>query len=82
MCGFVFALMLAVFLAMLVLVGWGFARHARTANKIFELTHRELDRRLAEAGKPTEAADLKCEHCGSQVPAGPVCPNCGARLTG
>ena len=79
MFGFVFALMFAVFLAMLVLVGFGFVRHARTANKIFQLADRELDRRLAET---RTAADVECVHCGSRVPTGTHCPNCGASLSG
>jgi hypothetical protein len=72
-----FGLLSVVFIVMFVLVGVGFLRHARTANRIFDLAHRELDRRHAELERP---AEVECAHCGSRVPHARDCPNCGAGL--
>ena len=72
-----FGLLTAVFVVMLVLVAVSFLRHARTANRIFDLAHRELDRRHADLDRP---AEVECAHCGSRVPSTRHCPNCGAGL--
>ena len=72
-----FGLLATVFVVMLVVFSVNFLRHARTANRIFDLAHRELDRRHAELDRPTE---IDCAHCGSRVPSARHCPNCGAGL--
>ena len=86
MMSLVFVLFVVVFLVVFVSIltsGW---RMSRMASKVFSLAEREMDRKLKEASAADAASAQplpnRCAHCGSNVPAGEQCPNCGAATNG
>ena len=74
-----FVVVFLVVFVSIVISGW---RMSRMVNKVFTLAEREMDRKVNEPAAADAAAAQtrlsRCAHCGSNVPAGEPCPNCGA----
>ena len=80
MFGLFIGLFVLVFLASFATIigaGW---RTSRMVNKVFSLAEQQIDVKLKESAASAQPQQSRCEHCGSNVPAGIPCPNCGARI--
>ena len=72
-----FTLIFLTSIAIFAFVAYAIFRQRKTINKIFNAAEREIDRALNDDGP----ALATCGHCGSRVPAGKDCPQCGAPST-